>query len=84
IFKDQGYVGLLNAVGQEFGEGIDIFVPWEPDTNRFLKDDKLLPRYFATLEAITGIRRKTLCITMSRAVIDRGPHFIIDEFVSRG
>ena len=84
IFKDQGYVGLLNAVGQKFGKGIDVFVPWEPDTNRFLKDDKLLPRYFSTLEAITGIRRKTLCITMSRAVIDRGPQFIIDEFVSRG
>lgn len=84
IFKDPGYIELLNSVGREFGNGIDIFVPWEPDTNRFLKGDKLLPRYFATLEAITGIRRKTLCITMSRGVIERGPQFIVDEFVSRG
>jgi hypothetical protein len=84
IFKDPGYIDLLNSVGTEFGYGIDIFVPWEPDTNRFLKNDKLLPRYFATLEAITGIKRKTLCITMSRGVIERGPQFIVDEFVSRG
>lgn len=84
IFKDPGYVDLLNTVGEEFGHGIDIFVPWEPDTNRFLKNDKLLPRYFKTLESITGIKRKTLCITMSRGVIDRGAQFIVDEFVSRG
>lgn len=84
IFKDPGYVDLLNTVGLEYGDGFDIFVPWEPDTNRFLKNDKLLPRYFATLEAITGVKRKTLCITMSKGVIERGPQFIIDEFVSRG
>lgn len=84
IFKDDGYIDLLNRMGELYGYGLDVFVPWEPDTNRFLKDDKLLPRYFKTLEAITGIKRKTLCITMSKAVIERGPEFIVDEFVSRG
>jgi hypothetical protein len=84
IFKDEGYIGLLNEMGRQFGYGLDVFVPWEPDTNRFLRGDKLLPRYFRTLEAITEIPRKTLCITMSRGVIERGPQFIVDEFVSRG
>jgi hypothetical protein len=84
IFKDPGYVDLLNDMGRTYGQGLDVFVPWEPDTNRYLKDDKLLPRYFSTLEAITEIPRKTLCITMSRGVIERGPEFIVDEFVSRG
>lgn len=84
IFKDPGYISLLNEMGHRYGYGLDVFVPWEPDTNRFLKDDKLLPRYFKTLEAITGIKRKTLCITMSKAVIERGPKFIVEEFVSRG
>ena len=84
IFKDEGYVDLLNDMGRAYGFGFDVFVPWEPDTNRFLKNDKLLPRYFSTLEALTEISRKTLCITMSRGVIERGPQFIVDEFVSRG
>lgn len=43
-----------------------------------------MPRYFKTLEALTEISRKTLCITMSRGVIERSPQFIVDEFVSRG
>nr|WP_192963262.1 radical SAM protein [Pseudomonas fluorescens]CEK42046.1 hypothetical protein PQBR57_0093 [Pseudomonas fluorescens SBW25] len=84
IFKDEGYVDLLNRMGERYGHGLDIFVPWEPDTNRFKKDFKLLPRYLKTLEAITGIRRKTLCITMSRAVIEQGPQFIVDTFIRRG
>ena len=84
IFKDDGYVDLLNRMGQRFGYGLDLFVPWEPDTNRFKKDYKLLPRYLKTLEAIHGIKRKTLCITMSRAVIEQGPQFIVDTFISEG
>jgi len=84
IFKDDGYIRLLNEMGQQYGHGIDLFVPWEPDTNRFKKDFRLLPRYLKTLEAITGIKRKTLCITMSRAVIEQGPQFIVDTFVSKG
>lgn len=84
IFKDDGYVDLLNRMGQRFGYGLDLFVPWEPDTNRFKKDYKLLPRYLKTLESIHGIKRKTLCITMSRAVIEQGPQFIVDTFISRG
>jgi len=84
IFKDEGYVDLLNRMGREFGFGLDVFVPWEPDTNRFKKELKLLPRYLRTLESITEIKRKTLCITMSRAVIEQGPQFIVDTFISRG
>ncbi len=84
IFKDAGYVDLLNRMGERFGHGIDLFVPWEPDTNRFKKDFKLLPRYLETLEAITKIKRKTLCITMSRAVVEQGPQFIVDTFISKG
>lgn len=84
IFKDEGYIALLNRMGERFGFGLDLFVPWEPDTNRFKKDFKLLPRYLKTLEAIHGIKRKTLCITMSRAVIEQGPQFIVDTFISKG
>ena len=84
IFKDEGYVDLLNRMGERFGYGLDLFVPWEPDTNRFKKDYKLLPRYLKTLEAIHGIKRKTLCITMSRAVIEQGPQFIVDTFIPKG
>lgn len=84
IFKDEGYIALLNRMGEQFGFGLDLFVPWEPDTNRFKKDFKLLPRYLKTLEAIHGIKRKTLCITMSRAVIEQGPQFIVDTFISKG
>jgi len=84
IFKDDGYIDLLNRMGERFGHGLDLFVPWEPDTNRFKKDFKLLPRYLATLEAITQIKRKTLCITMSRAVIEQGPQFIVDTFIQKG
>lgn len=84
IFKDAGYIGLLNRMGEQYGYGIDLFVPWEPDTNRFKKDYKLLPRYLQTLEAITGIKRKTLCITMSKAVIEQGPQFVVDTFIPKG
>lgn len=84
IFKDEGYVQLLNRMGEKYGHGLDLFVPWEPDTNRFKKDFKLLPRYLRTLEAITGIKRKTLCITMSRAVVEQGPEFIVDMFIPKG
>ncbi|MFL1449366.1 radical SAM protein [Pseudomonas tritici] len=84
IFKDEGYVSLLNRMGEQYGDGFDLFVPWEPDTNRFKKDFKLLPRYLKTLACITGIKRKTLCITMSRAVVEQGPQFIVDTFISKG
>lgn len=84
IFKDEGYVDLLNSMGERFGHGFDLFVPWEPDTNRFKKNFKLLPRYLKTLEALQGVKRKTLCITMSRAVIEQGPKFIVDTFISKG
>ncbi|NVL48632.1 radical SAM protein [Pseudomonas syringae pv. actinidiae] len=84
IFKDEGYVDLLNRMGERFGDGFDLFVPWEPDTNRFKSGYKLLPRYLKTLESLRGIKRKTLCITMSRAVIEQGPQFIVDTFISRG
>lgn len=84
IFKDEGYVELLNRMGRKYADGIDIFVPWEPDTNRFKKDFKLLPRYLKTLESISDIKRKTLCVTMSREVINQGPQFLIDTFVSKG
>lgn len=84
IFKDEGYIDLLNRMGTQYPHGLDLFVPWEPDTNRFKKDFKLFPRYLRTLEAITGIRRKTLCITMSRAVVEQGPAFIADTFVPKG
>ncbi len=84
IFRDEGYIGLLNEMGERFGKGLDLFVPWEPDTNRFKKDFKLLPRYLRTLAAITGIKRKTLCVTMSRAVIEQGPQFLVDTFLPHG
>lgn len=84
IFKDEGYIDLLNRMGREYGPRLDLFAPWEPDTNRFKKDFKLLPRYLKTLGAITGIRNKTLCITMSKAVIEQGPQFIVDTFLPHG
>lgn len=84
IFKDEGYVDLLNRMGEQYGDAFDLFVPWEPDTNRFKKDYKLLPRYLKTLESITGVQRKTLCVTMSKAVVEQGPEFLIDTFISRG
>lgn len=84
IFKDDGYIELLNRMGREFGDGFDLFVPWEPDTNRFKKDLKLLPRYLQTLAAITDVQRKTLCVTMSRAVVEQGPEFIVETFIPHG
>lgn len=84
IFKDPGYVDLLNRMGEQYPAGIDLFVPWEPDTNRFKKDLRLLPRYLQTLKAITGIRRRTLCVTMSQAVIADGPEFLVDTFLPAG
>lgn len=50
IIKDEGYFDLINKYKND--QNWSVFIPWEPDTNRFGKEDKLFPRYWEAVQKI--------------------------------
>lgn len=50
IIKDEGYFDLMNKYKDD--PSWSIFIPWEPDTNRFGKEDKLFPRYWDAVQRV--------------------------------
>jgi radical SAM protein with 4Fe4S-binding SPASM domain len=78
IFQDDRYVGLLNA--QSRGKDWGVFIPWEPDTNRFGTRNKLFPRYMANVKRVDA--PKTLNLIPTKALlampIDELRDFVIE------
>lgn len=52
IIQDERYFGLINSI--ENHEDWSLFIPWEPDTNRFGTRDKLFGRYLENVKRVTA------------------------------
>ncbi len=65
IFQDERYLGLINQ--QPNDKDWAVFIPWEPDTNRFGSRDKLFPRYLKNVQAVTA--PKTLNIIPTKKLV---------------
>lgn len=66
IFQDDRYFDLILAHKGDPNWGV--FIPWEPDTNRFGTRNKLYPRYLKNLDRIKEAS-KTLNIIPTKMVI---------------
>lgn len=74
IFQDDRYFDLILAHKDNPNWGV--FIPWEPDTNRFGTRNKLYPRYLKNLERIKDAG-KTLNIIPTKMLVEMP----IEEFV---
>ena len=67
IFQDDRYFDLILAHKKDPNWGV--FIPWEPDTNRFGTRNKLYPRYLQNLSRIKGAG-KTLNIIPTKTLVE--------------
>ncbi|MCY9861299.1 hypothetical protein OTK49_02060 [Vibrio coralliirubri] len=81
IYKDKRYTDLFNQYGHH--ELFCLYTSWEPDTNRFGNNDKLLPKFKETLKSISA-NEKILDIILTKTVCEMNPEEIIEEFGALG
>ncbi|MBD8615333.1 radical SAM protein [Pseudomonas putida] len=74
IFQDDRYFDLILAHKND--TNWSVFIPWEPDTNRFGTRNKLYPRYLKNLERIKEAG-KTLNIIPTKMLVEMP----IEDFV---
>lgn len=81
VYSDKRYTDLINQYANH--PAFCLYTSWEPDTNRFGKNNKLFPKFLKTLESIKA-DQKILDVILTKTVIDMGPRYLIDTFVGRG
>lgn len=81
MFSDDRYVDLLNKYADH--PVFNLYTSWEPDTNRFGTNNKLLPRFKKTMERLTA-KHLTMDVIMTKGVMEYGAKRIIDEFIPLG
>lgn len=81
VYADKRYTDLINKHGHH--PCFSLYTSWEPDTQRFGKNNKLFPKFLKTLEEI-NTEEKILDVILTRTVVEMGPQYLIDTFVSRG
>ena len=81
VYADKRYTDLINEYGHH--PCFSLYTSWEPDTRRFGKNNKLFPKFLETLEQI-NTEEKILDIILTKTVVEMGPQYLIDTFVSRG
>lgn len=81
VYTDKRYTDLINEYANH--PAFCLYTSWEPDTNRFGKNNKLFPRFLKTLESIKA-EQKILDVILTKTVVDMGPEYLIETFVSRG
>lgn len=81
VYSDKRYTDLINRYANH--PEFCLYTSWEPDTNRFGKNNKLFPKFLNTLESIKA-EKKILDVILTRTVVEMGPKYLIDTFVHRG
>jgi len=81
IYSDPRYTNLLNQYGDH--PAFCLYTSWEPDTNRFGKNNKLYAKFKKTLGSIKA-RNKILDLILTKELIQLGPQWVLDEFVPLG
>ncbi|MFK4132057.1 radical SAM protein [Pseudomonas luteola] len=81
VYSDKRYTDLINQYANH--PAFCLYTSWEPDTGRFGKNNKLFPKFLKTLESIKA-DKKILDVILTKKVIEMGPEYLVDTFVSRG
>lgn len=55
IIQDPRYFGLLNEHGDD--PNWEVFIPWEMDTNRFGRNNKLFPKYLQNVQRLDRAKK---------------------------
>lgn len=75
------YVDLFNRYG-EWPE-MAIYTSWEPDTNRFGKNMKLMGAWSETVRAIKA-KQKILDVILTKTTVAMGPDYLLETFLPLG
>jgi organic radical activating enzyme len=78
IIADKRYYDLFKNYSKN--KNFELFIPWEPDTKRFGTRNKLYKKYEKSLEELKDCS-KTLSLIPTKALIDLGVEYIINEHV---
>ncbi|WP_210498198.1 hypothetical protein [Vibrio crassostreae] len=81
IYKDKRYTELFKKYKNH--PLFCLYTSWEPDTQRFGHNDKLLPRFHKTLREI-GSKRVTLDLILTKTLVEMEPEDIIKEYAPLG
>lgn len=79
MIKDERYYELINKYKDH--PSWSLFIPWEPDTNRFGKGDKLFPRYWRAVQKIKA--KKAFNFIPTKMVIEM-PFGEIEKLIHDG
>ena len=82
IVKDNRYFDLFNKFGDQYN--FSIYTSWEPDTERFGKNNEKLEMYYNNIEKINKVENKTLDIIFTKKIIELGPSYILKTFLPLG
>ncbi|OOW06844.1 radical SAM protein [Pseudomonas sp. MF6394] len=75
------YVDLFNTYGH--WPEMAIYTSWEPDTNRFGKNMKLMGPWAETVRAIKA-KQKILDVILTKATVAMGPDYLLETFLPLG
>nr|WP_255260230.1 radical SAM protein [Pseudomonas sp.]QDQ70169.1 radical SAM protein [Pseudomonas sp.] len=75
------YVDLFNKYG-DWPE-MAIYTSWEPDTNRFGKNLKLMAPWAETVRSINA-RQKILDVILTKTTVAMGPDYLLETFLPLG
>ncbi|MDU8350500.1 hypothetical protein RYA05_01200 [Pseudomonas syringae pv. actinidiae] len=78
IIRDQRYFDMFNQYGTD--DSFELFISWEPDTQRYGSRDKLYKKYVEGIEKV-GKNFKTLSLVATKALVEADVKDIIDNHV---
>lgn len=81
FYTDDRYLDLFNEFGQR--DEFCIYTSWEPDTNRFGKNNKLFRKWSERLKSISA-KNKILDVILTKEVIRLGPEYLAATFLPLG
>lgn len=78
IIRDQRYFDMFNQYSTD--DSFELFISWEPDTQRYGSRDKLYKKYVEGIEKV-GKNFKTLSLVATKALVEADVKDIIDNHV---
>lgn len=77
----QEYLDLFAKYGDR--PEMCLYTSWEPDTNRFGKNDVLFDQWRETVKA-AQVEKKILDVILTRTTVEKGPEFLLETFLPLG
>lgn len=82
IIKDERFLFLFNKYGKH--PNFSLYTSWEPDTERFGKNNEKLVIWENNLKKLVNVREKILDIIFTKKIISLGAKYIFDNFTKLG